>query len=61
MGSVRGAASNVGIQAFNAMNQSQIKKKIQRPIDRRRLSVVTFTLQNFEQFISANGLMILPD
>ena len=61
MGRIRRIASNIGVQALNAVYQPQFHEKIQGAIDGRRLGVAPFIFQDIEKLVSPYRLVTLPD
>ena len=57
---VRVGTTDIGIEAFDAVHQTQLNQEFQRPVYRRRGGVVTLRLQLIEQIIRPDWSMTGP-
>jgi hypothetical protein len=57
----RAAATNVGIQGFDAVHETLIAEKIERPINRWRRGAAACLPQPVKEIVGANRAMLRPD
>ncbi len=54
------SAAGVGVEAFDAVNETMFQQKIQRPVDRGRRAVKAFCAQLFQNSVGPHRFVAVP-